>query len=403
MYRRIEELTQKYHEKILAWRRQIHQNPELSTQEEKTAQLVAEVLESLGIEVRRNVGGHGVVGLLKGAKPGRVVGLRADMDALPMQEATDLPFASSVPGVAHACGHDTHTAMLLGAACVLSEMKDDLKGSVKFVFQPAEELNPTGGAPGMIRDGVLENPHVDALFALHVWPGYETGKIATRAGAQMGASDRIFLTVSGKTAHGSAPHQGIDAIMIAAQVISSLQSIVSRVVGPLDSAVVSVGTIKGGYRYNVVADKVEMEGTVRTLLPATQDMLPGLIERTATGVSRALGGDCEVKYVRGYPPTMNDPKLFHLASETITNSLGNEHFVPVENPDLGGEDFSFFARERPSLMVWLGCRPTGMAAKDMAVLHNTGFNPDEGCFPYGVRFLTSCAVDFLEKGGDTLA
>jgi amidohydrolase len=190
----------------------------------------------------------------------------------------------------HACGHDTHTAMLLGVACVLSEVRGELAGDVKFIFQPAEELNPTGGAPGMIKDGVLENPHVDALFGLHVWPGFETGKVITRAGALMGASDRIYLTVSGKTAHGSAPHQGIDAILIASQIVGGLQSLVSRTVAPLDSAVVSIGTIKGGYRYNVVADKVEMEGTVRTLNPATQDMLPGLIERTVQGYARALGG-----------------------------------------------------------------------------------------------------------------
>jgi amidohydrolase len=319
------------------------------------------------------------------------------MDALPMQEETGLPFASTVPGVMHACGHDTHTAMLLGAACVLSRLAEELEGNVKFIFQPAEELNPTGGAPGMIRDGVLENPHVDALFALHVWPGFETGKIVTRAGALMGASDRIFLTVSGKTAHGSAPHQGIDAIMIASQIVGGLQSLVSRTVAPLDSAVISIGTIKGGYRYNVIADNVEMEGTLRTLNPDTQDRLPGLIERTAQGYARALGGEASLKYVRGYPPTLNAPELFRLAAETVESSMGGEHFVTLDNPDLGGEDFSFFARERPSLMVWLGCRPAGRAPADMAVLHNTRFDPDEGCFPWGIRFLTSCAVDFLRK------
>ncbi|MDR1730751.1 MAG: amidohydrolase [Synergistaceae bacterium] len=397
MYRKIEELTKKYAEKVTEWRRQIHSHPELSTEEEKTADLVAKVLEDLGLDVRRNVGGHGVSALLKGRGTGGVVALRADMDALPMEETTGLPFASQNPGVMHACGHDTHTAMLLGAACVLSEIKSDIQGSVKFVFQPAEELNPIGGAPGMIQDGVLENPHVDALFALHVWPGYETGKIITRPGPLMGASDRIFLTVTGKASHGSAPHQGIDAVMIAAEVICGLQTIVSRTVGPLDSAVISIGTIKGGYRYNVIADRVELEGTVRTLLPAIQEKLPGLIERTAQGIARALGGDCEVKYVRGYPPTMNNPDLFRQASETVRQSLGEGHFVSLDYPDLGGEDFSFFARERPCLMAWLGCRPASTPPAEMAVLHNACFNPDEACFPFGVRFLASCAVDFLKK------
>jgi amidohydrolase len=397
LYNGIEKLAEKYNGKVVEWRRTIHNHPELSTQEEKTAALVAEILTELGLEVKRNVGGHGVVGLLKGKKPGKTVGLRADMDALPMQEETGLPFASAVPGVMHACGHDTHTAMLLGAACVLSELAGELEGNVKFIFQPAEELNPTGGAPGMIEAGVLENPRVDALFALHVWPGFETGTVITRPGALMGASDRIFLTVSGKTSHGSAPHQGIDAIMIAAQIIGGIQTLVSRTVAPLDSAVVSIGTIKGGYRYNVIADKVEMEGTLRTLNPATQDRLPDLIERTVRGYARALGGDASLKYVRGYPPTLNAPELFRQVSETVVSSMGEGHFVALDNPDLGGEDFSFFARERPSLMAWLGCRPAGKSPAEMAVLHNTQFIPDEACFPWGVRFLASCAADFLRQ------
>jgi amidohydrolase len=399
MYRKIEELARKHNPRVLEWRRAIHQYPELSGQEEKTAALVAEVLAGLGVEVQENVGGHGVVGYLKGGKPGKGknVGLRADMDALPMQEETGLPFASKVPNVMHACGHDTHTAMLLGAACVLSEMKEDLEGGVKFIFQPAEELNPTGGAPGMIRDGVLEAPRLDGLFALHVWPRLETGKIATRPGALMGASDRVFLKITGRASHGSAPHQGIDAIVIASQVVNGLQSIVSRTVGPLDSAVISIGTIKGGYRYNVIADKVEMEGTVRTLDPATQDRMSGLIERTAQGCARALGGDASVDYVRGYPPTLNAPELFEIAAKTIEGSMGEGHFVSLESPDLGGEDFSFFARERPSLMAWLGCRPVGMAPQDMAVLHNPRVIPDEECFPWGVRFFASCALNFLKQ------
>ncbi|MDR2529693.1 MAG: amidohydrolase [Synergistaceae bacterium] len=397
MYRDIEELAAKHSGKVVEWRRAIHRCPELSAKEEKTAALVAEVLVGLGIETQKGVGGHGVVGLLKGGKQGKTVGLRADMDALPMREETGLPFASETPGVMHACGHDTHTAMLLGAACVLSEMKEELGGCVKFIFQPAEELNPTGGAPGMIEDGALENPRVDALFALHVWPGYETGQVATRPGALMGASDRIFLKVSGKTAHGSAPHQGIDAIVIASQIVGGLQTIVSRTVAPLDSVVVSIGTIKGGYRYNVIADNVEMEGTARTLNPATRDRLPSLIEGAAQGYARALGGDASLKYTRGYPPTLNAPELFELVSEVVPASLGENRLVVIESPDLGGEDFSFFARERPALMAWLGCRPAGKT--DMAVLHNTRFEPDEACFPWGVRFLASCATGFLQRKG----
>jgi amidohydrolase len=376
MYRKIEELTQKYNPKVVEWRRAIHSHPELSAQEEKTAALVAEVLAGLGLDVKKNVGGHGVVGLLKGGKgAGKVVALRADMDALPLQEDTGLPFASAVPNVMHACGHDTHTAMLMGTACVLSEMKDELEGSVKFIFQPAEELNPIGGAPGMIKDGVLEDPHVDALFALHVWPSFETGTVISRPGPMMGASDRFYITVTGKAAHGSAPHQGTDAIMIACQIVGGLQTIVSRMMPPLEPVVVGVGTIS----------------------PATQEILPGLMERAAVGYARALGGDAEVKYVRGYPPTKNAPELFDFVSGVVAASLGEGHFATLENPDLGGEAFSYFANERPALMAWLGCRPAGMSPKEMSVLHNSHFAPDENCFPYGVRFMASCAVDYRKK------
>jgi amidohydrolase len=399
MYKRIEQETERYAARVIEWRRDIHRHPELSQHEERTAALVAEVLSDLGIEVRRNVGGHGVVGLLRGSDEGPAVALRADMDALPMKEETGLPYASENDGVMHACGHDTHTAMLLGAACVLSSMGDELKGSVKFIFQPAEELNPTGGAPGMIADGALEDPHVDALFALHVWPRFETGHIAMRPGPQMGASDRLFLTVRGKSAHGSAPDQGIDAIMIASQVVSGLQSIVSRSVSPLDAAVVTIGTIKGGWRYNVIPDSVEMEGTVRTLREETQSRMPVLIERVARGIADGLGGSCEVRYVKGYPPMVNDPELFKLAADAVRGGIGEDALIVAEQPELGAEDFAFFARERAAVMGWLGCRPAGAPVESVGVLHNTRFCPDEACFPLGVRFLASCAVDFLNRKG----
>ncbi|MBQ9526083.1 MAG: amidohydrolase [Fretibacterium sp.] len=387
----------RYTDKVVAWRRDIHRHPELSQHEDRTASLVAEVLTGLSLEVRRNVGGHGVVALLRGKKPGRTVALRADMDALPLKEETGLPYASEVEGVMHACGHDTHTAMLLGAACALADRREDIAGNVKFLFQPAEELNPTGGAPGMIADGALEDPHVDALFALHVWPRFETGTVALKPGPQMGASDRLFLTVHGKSAHGSAPDQGVDAIMIASQVVCGLQSIVSRSVSPLDSAVVTVGTIKGGWRYNVIPDHVEMEGTVRTLREETQALMPELISRTASGIAASLGGSCDVKYVKGYPPMVNDPALFELAAGSVRGAMGPEALTVVEQPELGAEDFAFFARERPAVMGWLGCRPAGARPEDTAVLHNTRFCPDEGCFPYGVSFLASCALNFLNS------
>ena len=385
----------KFLNEIISWRRDIHSHPELSQNESRTSELAAKVLEGLGLEVTRNIGGHGVVGLLRGKNDGKTIALRADMDALPLNEETGLPYASQTQGVMHACGHDAHTAILLGAACALSEMKDRLSGNVKFIFQPAEELNPTGGAPGMIRDGVLENPHVDSLLALHVWPIYETGKIALRSGALMAASDRIFLTVHGKTAHGSRPDQGNDAIVTAANIITGLQPIISRSVSPLDSAVLTIGTIHGGYRYNVIPDTVKLEGTVRTLNPDTQSRMPELITRTAKGIAEALGSSCEVEYVKGYPPMVNDAGLFSLVSGSVKKVLGDDALIVADEPDLAAEDFAFFARERPAFMAWLGCRPHDVKVEDAPKLHNTKFCPDENCLKYGIDYFVQSTLDFL--------
>ena len=389
--------AEKFLPQVISWRRDIHQHPELSQHEERTANLVADVLKGLGIEVTRNVGGFGVVGLLRGNGRGKTVGLRADMDALPMNEETDLPYASENAGVMHACGHDTHTAMLLGAACALSEMRENFRGNVKFIFQPAEELNPTGGAPGMIRDGVLENPNVDGLFALHVWPLFETGKVAIRSGACMAASDRIYMTVHGKTAHGSRPDQGSDAIVTSANIITGLQAIISRSVSPLDSAVLTIGTIHGGYRYNVIPDTVKLEGTVRTLNPETQSRMPELITRTARGIAEALGGTCDVEYVKGYPPLVNDANLAGIAAESVRKIYGDDGVIIAGEPDLAAEDFAFFARERPAFMAWLGCRPSDVDVNDAPKLHNTKFCPDEECFRYGIDYFVQSAMDFLTK------
>ena len=387
--------AEKFLNEIISWRRDIHSHPELSQNESRTSELAAKVLEGLGLEVTRNIGGHGVVGLLRGKNDGKTIALRADMDALPLNEETGLPYASQTQGVMHACGHDAHTAILLGAACALSEMKDRLSGNVKFIFQPAEELNPTGGAPGMIRDGVLENPHVDSLLALHVWPVYETGKIALRSGALMAASDRIFLTVHGKTAHGSRPDQGNDAIVTAANIITGLQPIISRSVSPLDSAVLTIGTIHGGYRYNVIPDTVKLEGTVRTLNPDTQSRMPELITRTAKGIAEALGSSCDVEYVKGYPPMVNDAGLFSLVSGSVKKVLGDDAVIVADEPDLAAEDFAFFARERPAFMAWLGCRPHDVKVEDAPKLHNTKFCPDENCLKYGIDYFVQSTLDFL--------
>lgn len=397
MIETVRPLIVKHLNRILSVRWDIHKNPELSNEESKTAAVVADILRETGMEVIPSIAGHGILGILRGSLPGGTVALRADMDALPMEEKTGLSNASSVKGVMHACGHDVHTAMLLGAALVLSEMKDFLSGTVKFIFQPAEENNPEGGAPAMIRHGVLKNPDVDALFGMHVWPALETGIIATRPGALMGASDRLFLTISGKGAHGSEPENGVDALAIAAQVITALQTIVSRKVSPLDSAVVSLGTIKGGDRYNVIADEVRLEGTVRTVNPEIQDRMPGWISALSEGIARGMGGDCSMDYVKGYPPLMNDPELARNTIEKLKEVLGDDKVLIVEKPALGGEDFSFFSREVPSLFLWLGCRPAGVSKEEMPPLHNNRFVPDEKAIPLGMEVLVLCALDYLES------
>lgn len=383
--------------KIMDLRCRIHKNPELSNQESSTAELAAAVLREAGIKVFTGVGGHGVVGVLKGAGDGPCIALRADMDALPMEEKTGHPCASEVKGVMHACGHDVHTAVLLGAALILSEVKDRFNGTVKFVFQPAEEYNPTGGAPGMIDGGVLQNPDVDGIIGLHVWPSLPTGTVATREGALMGASDRLFLTVKGRGAHGSEPDNGVDAIAIASQIITALQTIVSRNVSPLDAAVVTVGTIRGGDRYNVIAEEVILEGTVRTVNPETQEKMPGRIDAIASGIARGMGGDCEMKYVKGYPPLMNDPGLTKKVFASLARVVGEDNVVAAEKPALGGEDFAFFTRKVPGCFMWLGCRPEGVAKEDMAPLHNNRFLPDEKAIPIGVEVLVNCALDLLGK------
>lgn len=389
--------AEKFLSQVISWRRDIHSHPELSQHEERTAGIVSGVLEGLGLEVKRNVGGFGVVGLLRGNSEGKTIALRADMDALPLNEETGLPYASQTQNVMHACGHDTHTAMLLGAACALSEMREKIRGNIKFIFQPAEECNPIGGAPGMIREGVLENPHVDALIALHVWPLFETGKVVIRSGSCMAASDRIFLTVHGKTAHGSRPDQGNDAIVSAAHIITGLQSIISRSVSPLDSAVITIATIHGGYRYNVIPDIVKLEGTVRTISPETQSQMSELITRTAKGIAESLGSTCDVEYVKGYPPLINDSGLAALAGESVKKIHGEDSVIFAEHPELGGEDFAFFGRERPAFMAWHGCRPSNVSVKDTAMLHNTKFCPDEGCFTYGIDYFVQTALDFLTR------
>ena len=314
---RISALVEKYWDKVKEHRYYMHTHPELSHYEKNTAAYIAETLKKMGLSPKENIGGYGVTAVIEGKGEGKCVGLRADFDALPITECTGVPFASENPGVMHACGHDAHAAMLLGAAYVLNEIRDEFAGKVKLVFQPSEEDAAGSGAKAMIADGCLEDPHVDAMFGQHVWPNLPYGKVGVRNGAMMASSDRFFITIKGKNSHGSAPENGIDAIVIAAQVISALQTIVSRNVGPLDSAVVTIGTIHGGNRYNVIADEVKMEGTCRNLNPVIRNTMPDRIGNIVRGVSESMGGSCDFKYMKCYSPTVNDPEKFAIVRDSI--------------------------------------------------------------------------------------
>ena len=389
---RVDSLVQKYAEIVNKHYQWLHQHPELSGQEKESAAYIASVLREIGLEPKENVGGYGVTAVIEGKGEGKCVGLRADFDALPIQEKTGLPYASQTPGVMHACGHDAHAAMLLGAAYVLNEMRDEFNGKVKLLFQPSEENSADSGSKRMIADGALENPKVDAMFGQHIWPDFPVGQVAVRNGAMMASSDRLNITIKGKASHGSTPDSGIDAIAAAGQVISALQTIVSRRVSPLDSAVVTIGTIKGGDRYNVIADTVTMEGTCRNLNPAVRDQMEDRIRAIVEGVCAGMGAEGTLEYIRGYSPTVNSPALFPMALEAIHETVGEENTVIPQNSALGGEDFSFYCEKIPSLLFWTGLQTPGTESYP---LHNGNLNPNEGCLTIAAEVMVRAALKFL--------
>lgn len=370
----------------------IHRHPELSLHETQTAALVESELRTFGLEVRR-VAGTGVVGLLRGAKPGRTVALRADMDALPVQEKTGCVSSSTVDGVMHACGHDAHTAILLGAARILSSMKREISGNVKFLFQPAEEDNPVGGAKLLIQAGALEDPKVDMIFALHVWPDLATGKVGIRPGPIMAASDRVTLRVLGKSSHGSLPHQGVDAVVAACQIVVALQTITSRNLNPLESAVLTFGTITGGTRYNILANETTLEGTVRTFSTEARDMVEARLNQLAPKVAEGLGAVCEVDYIRGYPAVVNHPTAVDVLRAAGEDTVGREGVVLPEYPSMVAEDFAFYLEKVPGALFWLGCTAEGEVKKS---LHSPEFLPDENCLGIGVEMMVRTALRCLE-------
>lgn len=388
LLRRAKELANEF----IDIRRDIHQHPEVGFQEHRTANLVVDYLKSLGLAPEL-VAGTGVVATIKGTPGGKTIAIRADMDALTISEQAEHDYISKTAGVMHACGHDGHTAILLGVAKLLSEVKD-LPGNVKLLFQPAEE--GPGGAQPMIEAGVLDNPKVDACIGLHVGTvKYKTGQIALRYGAVCAAPDNIEIVVKGKGGHGAHPHNSIDAIVAAGHIIVALQSLVSREIDPLASAVVTLGTIKGGYRENIIADEVVMTGTVRTLSAEIRDSMPERIERVVKGVCESHRCNYSFKYTRGYPVLINDDGMTSLTEAVAQKVLGAENVFRAPAPSMGGEDFSYFAEKVPSCFFSLGA----MNAEKQCDYpgHHPKFNFDEDAIPIGMTLLAETALAYLTK------
>jgi amidohydrolase len=397
--------------RVVAWRRDIHEHPELSNREVRTSALVAEHLRSLGLEVRTGVAHTGVVGLLRGTRPGPVVLLRADMDALPVTERTGLAFASTVRadyggkevGVMHACGHDAHTAILMGVAEVLAAVRDDLRGTVKFVFQPAEEGAPAGeegGAELMIREGILEDPVPDAAFALHMDAAEPVGDILYRPGGTYASADDYRIVVRGRQTHGAFPWDGADPVVAAAQIVTALQTLVSREVNLTETAaVISIGIIRGGTRSNIIPDEVELVGTIRTLDSDVRDRLHERIRQVATGVAEGLGTRAEVQIplTHSNPVTVNDPALTARMVPVLEAAVGPGR-VHLRPPLMAGEDFAFVAQRVPSFYIGLGGRDPAVAERDAAPHHSPGFRLDEAGFGNGIRALTAMTLAILLGG-----
>ncbi|MFC5653256.1 M20 family metallopeptidase [Paenibacillus solisilvae] len=382
---------------LIELRRKLHQNPELSLEETETASTVAILLERLGLQVRRDVGGHGIVADLIGRRPGPRIALRADMDALPIQEETELPFASIIPGKMHACGHDAHTSILYGAAKLLTDRKEQLAGSVRFIFQSAEEIN--AGAKAMIDEGVLKG--VDEIYGLHNLPTLSTGKAATRYGSLMGSVDQFELTVSGKGGHGAIPDQCVDPVLAASAIILSLQSAVSREVSPFDPVVVTVGSIHGGTSYNIIPNRVVLSGTVRTFSHNVQEEMPFRLQRIISRTAEAYRCTVELQYKKQVPVLVNHDSHTRNVEEVVDLLLGRENRAEA-NPVLAGEDFSMYLQHVPGCFFWLGSGPE-IGAERAYGLHHPKFTIEEHCLPLGAALLTAISLHRLSKHYETFA
>jgi len=389
--RRIADEAQKILPEIIEIRRDFHAHPELSFQETRTSEKVAALLEQLGLEVKRGVATTGVVGLLKGQAAGSTIALRADMDALPVEEKTGLPFASKNPGVMHACNHDGHVAMLLGAAMILNSMRDALAGNIKFVFQPGEE--GYAGAKQMIEAGVLEDePAIQAAFAIHLDPMSASGTFATRGGPIMACADLFNLMIVGKGGHGAMPHTTVDPVFVSAHVITALQGISSRQVSAADSVVLSICTVRTSEGMTIIPDTVELGGTVRLFNPDLREKMPAMMEKIVKGVTSAFGAQYTFDYIHGYPATVNDPDFAELALSAAEDALGNENVRRLKNPRMPSEDFSFFLERVPGTFALLGAAPPD---KEPAPSHSPTTDIDETALAAGASVHAAVALRYL--------
>jgi amidohydrolase len=394
----VDRLAADLHPKVVETRRDIHRHPELGYRETRTAALIADRLRALGFdEVRTGIGKTGVVGLLKGGRPGKVVAVRADMDALPIPELIDVPYKSTVENVKHACGHDAHVAIALGVAELLSRVRAQVPGTVLMVFQPAEECDPDGGRTGALRmldDGLFADPRPSAIFGLHVMPTIDAGTIGLNIGPAMASADRFTLTVIGQKTHGAYPHTGIDPVPIAAQIVTALQTIPSRQINAASPTVVSVGEIKGGNRHNIIADKVELTGTVRTLSKDGPATVRAKMEAIAKGVTGAYGATYTLNYIEGTVVTFNEPALARQTRGVLAAVAGEANVIEPP-PQMGAEDFSYYQKEVPGVFFFLGVR--NEARNITAMVHTEYFDIDEDTLQLGVRAMSATVFDYLQR------
>ena len=392
MNQKLNDLWEKYYKKVYDIRHQIHMNPELGFEEYETSKLVASELEKLGIEVTKNVAKTGVVGLIKGGYPGKTVALRADMDALRINEEGDYEFKSKNPGVMHACGHDGHTASLLGVAMMLNEIKDELHGNVKLIFQPAEEVE--GGALPMIKEGVLENPKVDAVFGGHLWGSIEEGKVAVKHGAMMASPDIFTIKINGKGGHAGVPHASVDPVPIMAQVITALQTIVSRKNDPTNPLVISCCNVHSGECHNAIPTEALIQGTVRTLNNDTRDFAEDTIEKFVKGIVESQGASYEFEFIRQFPPLVNDKNMADVLEKAAKKIVGDENVFELATPSMGGEDFAFYTEEVPSSFAFVGMTKD---VENPILHHNAKFAWEDNNMKNLAQTLAQVAIDFLNN------